>query len=166
MIVENASDSVSDIEHGEPNNAGVLIDAVITLLEEIVGGTGYGRQWAIENADHLSNMNFFRQTSQEIAAALAFLAMDHGRLLEVAQNRLKEFFGNLIGLGDGGDQCDFARRETRQIDQGLEPVFPFFCQHGADDVGVGTEQLKSTNLMDSIEEKKICDPRLRPSFRS
>ena len=37
--------------------------------------------------------------------------MHNSRFLQIAENCFKELFGDLVRLGDGGDQRDFARLE-------------------------------------------------------
>jgi hypothetical protein len=155
LTVEQAGDGVSHVSHRQTNGADFIVLAVVASLKEVGGGAGNWRQWTIKDPNHLPDVNLLWDPREVVAPAFSPLAVNETRLLEIAQDSFEEFSRNLVRLGDRVDQSNAARLDARQVDESLEPVFPFFCQHESKCASIKTKQLKSIDFMNSIEEKRI-----------
>jgi hypothetical protein len=66
---------------------------------------------------------------KSVATAFAFFGVDETGMAQLGQDMVEELFRNRIGSGDIRDLSKFVRRQSGQMDHGLEAILPLFGKH-------------------------------------
>ncbi|CAI2934080.1 protein of unknown function [Aminobacter niigataensis] len=128
-VVEHAGDGLAYLEHHVPDLAGRLV-AVVARLVLGAAGAWDRRQGPVEHAHDMADLDLRRRLGEPVAAVLALAALDEAGIAQLAQDGVEELFRDFVGSGDVADEGELACGELGQMDEGLEPVFAFFSQHG------------------------------------
>ena len=109
-----------------------LADGTDRLLETVVAfavghdtHAGAQGQGAVGNPQNIGKTDVLGRPAQGIAAGPAAMTAHDAGLLELQQNGLKEFAGNLLAFGDFGDLDGRTFAAGGQVQQGAQGVTGF-----------------------------------------
>ena len=86
-------------------------------------------QRTIESAHDRADPDLMGRARESVAAAFAFLGVDEASVSELGQDMIEELFRDRIGFGDVRDLSQSIRRQSGQMDHGLEAVLPLLREH-------------------------------------
>ena len=88
-----------------------------------------GGQRTVESAHDRADPYLMGRACESVSAAFAFLGVDEAGVSELGQDMIEELFRNRIGFGDVRDLSEPIRRQSGQMDHGLEAVLPLLREH-------------------------------------
>src|SRR5262249_332713 len=83
----------------------------------------------IYRAHYMTDFDVVRRAGKHVAAPGTFLSVNNASFAQLAQNGVKKFLWNIARLGDRSSLGFFSRFQSGKVDQSLERIFSFCCEH-------------------------------------
>ena len=130
-VIENPRRGIAHFFHREADAAAIFVGALAALHVGGLADARHGGQRPFEDADDLTERDFVGFAAEEVAPALAFLAVDEAVALELEQDRLEEFLGDGVAARQVRHEDGTATLFAREGEKRLEAVFGLPRQHGS-----------------------------------
>jgi len=130
--VEDRGSGVAHIFHEQANSASALVAALRAFFVGGFADAGQRRQRTFEHPQDQPDGQQVGRLAQRITATLALLAAQHSMILQFQQDQFEKALGDMLTLGDFGDEQRAIPVLFAQDEQRLEGVFRFVREHPID----------------------------------
>jgi hypothetical protein len=127
--VQDPRSGVPDFLHGQVHSTDRLIAAIGAALVGCLAGAGDRRQWPIEHANNLAEIDIGGVTGKEVASTLPFAASQEPLVPETEQDQLEELGRDLLGPREIRDSHRLLGIGIGQCQERLDSVFSLLGEH-------------------------------------
>jgi hypothetical protein len=127
--IEHVGDCLANLCHRKAHRAGFHALAICAWLISRSASTCDGRERSVDLTDDMPDFDVAGRPREHITAPGTLSGVNDAGVAQLNQNDIKKFLRNIARLGYRNPLSLFSRLEAGEVDQRLERVLSFGCEH-------------------------------------